>query len=185
MGKTSKFFWLSTLFCSLKLFGVTTAKDTDKTDWHVPLAVGVLLIQQDEVFLLKRAYKDWGYGVVAGELKKGETFRHAAARHVEKEVGVKVKPTDLKFVCFVHYKTENTKESPLVFFFSTEKWYGKPFNKEPGRHSEAEWFSLNQLPTHLAPGEDRVFETYKKYGANPNAYLENGWGNFFFLDGKS
>ena len=93
-------------------------KQETEATWHVPIGVGVLLVKEDQVFLVKRAYKDWGFGVVAGELKKGETLRQAAVRHVEKEVGVSMSASDLQFVCVVHYKTENEKEGPLVFFFS-------------------------------------------------------------------
>lgn len=147
----------------------------DKAQWHVPIGVGVLLIRENQVFLVKRAYKDWGFGVVAGVLNQGETLREAAIRHVEKKVGVVIDESDLNFLCFVHYKTENEKESPLVFFFSATNWRGEPFNKEPERHIETKWFNLNQLPDHLAPGEDQVFHSYKTVEPNPNAYLERGW----------
>jgi ADP-ribose pyrophosphatase YjhB (NUDIX family) len=147
----------------------------NKAPWHVPIGVGVLLIRENQVFLVKRAYKDWGFGAIAGELKKGETLRQAAVRHVAKEVGAIINAPDLQFVCVVHYETENEKEAPLVFFFSTQNWTGEAFNKEPKRHSEARWFNLDLLPTHLAPGEDLVFNVYKTDGPNPNAYLEQDW----------
>jgi ADP-ribose pyrophosphatase YjhB (NUDIX family) len=140
-----------------------------------PVGVGVLLVRQDQVFLLKRAYKDWGFGVVAGVLGKEETLRQSAIRHVEKEVGIKLKESDLNFVCCVHYKPEDDEEAPLVFFLSTENWTGEPINKEPDRHDQAQWFPLDLLPSHLAPSEDLVFSTYKTCGPNPNAYLERGW----------
>lgn len=143
--------------------------------WHVPIAVGVLLIQENQVFLIKRTYKDWGFGAITGELNQGETLRQAAIRYVEKKTGVVIDEIDLKFLCFVHYKTEDEREAPLVFFFSAHTWMGEPFNKESNRHSEARWMNLDQLPDHLAPGEDLVFDVYKNIGTNPNVYLERGW----------
>ncbi len=145
------------------------------TEWNVPIGVGVLLIKENQVFLVKRAYKDWGFGVIAGILKKEETLRQSAIRHVEKEAGIVLNESDLNFVCCVHYKTNDDKDAPLVFFFSTQNWMGEPFNKEPERHSETKWFDLNQLPDHLAPGEDQVFHSYKTAGPHPYAYLESGW----------
>ncbi len=168
----SRYWWLSFIF--LTTTGMET-KQEEEVRWDVPIGVGVLLIKEDQVFLVKRAYKDWGFGAVAGELNKGETLRQAAARHVEKEVGVTIGDSDLQFVCVVHYKTTDEKEAPLVFFFSTQSWTGEIFNKEPGRHSEAGWFSLDRLPGHLAPGEDLVFRNYKHSGSHQNAYLERGW----------
>lgn len=143
------------------------------TLWHVPIGVGVLLIRENQVFLLKRAYKDWGFGVVTGELNQGETLRQSAIRHVEKEVGVLINESDLNFVGFVHYNTEHTNEAPLVFFFSAQNWTGEPFNKQPERHNEVGWFNLQLLPAYLAPGEDLVFDAYKT--CSSNAYLERGW----------
>jgi 8-oxo-dGTP diphosphatase len=145
-----------------------------KPPWHVPIGVGILVVREEQVLLLKRAYIDWGYGVIAGELEKGETLRQSAIRHAEKEAGVTTDEDNLRFICSVHYKTTDTSEAPLVFFFSTEKWSGSPYNKEPHRHSEMRWFPLDQLPEHLAPGEDLVLRAYKCPEKN-EGYYERGW----------
>lgn len=177
MSRIKKYFWFFSIFPNL--FGISMEKQKSiETPWHVPIGVGVLLIKKDCVFLQQRSYKDWGFGVIAGKLNKGETLRRAAIRHVAKESGVTIDEADLDFLCFVHYKTEDEKEAPLVFFFSTSRWVGEPFNKEPERHNKIGWFHLDQLPAHLAPGEDLVFHAYKRFGANANAYLERGWEDF-------
>jgi 8-oxo-dGTP diphosphatase len=176
MTKINRYFWF--LFILPTIMGISEeTQQLKKTAWHVPIGVGVLMIKEDRVLMLKRAYKDWGFGVVAGELNKGETLRQAAVRHVEKEIGVTINEQHLNFLCFVHYKTEDNKESPLVFFFSVQDWLGEPFNKEPDKHSEIAWFNIDQLPDHLAPGEDLVFDAYKGAGSNHNPYLERGWKN--------
>jgi ADP-ribose pyrophosphatase YjhB (NUDIX family) len=151
------------------------SNELNKPHWHVPIAVGVLILKEDRIFMLKRIYKDWGYGVVAGELKKGETLPQSVVRYAKKEVGITIDKDDLSFLCFVHYKTEDEKESPVVFFFTTKKWIGDPFNKEPEKYSEARWFNLNQLPDHLAPGENLVLDAYKYPKCPREVYFERGW----------
>ncbi|HXF28290.1 MAG TPA: NUDIX domain-containing protein [Chlamydiales bacterium] len=143
--------------------------------WHVPIGVGILIMKEGKVLMLKRAYKNWGFGVVAGELEKGESLRQSIVRHAKKEVGINIQENDVRFLCVVHYKTQNAKEAPVVFFFTTEKWVGEPFNKEPERHSEWGWFDIHQHPDHLAPGEKLVLDAYKNRGITSVVYVESGW----------
>lgn len=150
----------------------------DNNVWRVPLAVGVLLVRDNHVFMLKRNYRDWGFGVLAEKIKQGETFRKAAIRTAQEEANVQIDENDLQFLCAVHYKTDSAYSCPLLLFFTTEKWEGTPINHQPKRHSEAEWIDINSPSIQLAPAEKEVLEIlYSKINTSlPSpGYLEDGW----------
>jgi 8-oxo-dGTP pyrophosphatase MutT (NUDIX family) len=137
--------------------------------------VGIILKQNDMVFLVQRHDTDWASGYwnfPGGLLEENETLTAAAAREAYEETDVLVKPTDfiLTHVLHVHANEKNTQDI-LGFYFLTEKWNGTAINKEPHRHCNAQWFSLNNLPAniteHAIAGLHSILSDKK--------YSENGW----------
>ena len=64
-----------------------------------PVAVHIFLLRENSVLLLRRAhtgYGDGNYSVVAGHLDGGESVTQAAVREAKEEVGVDLRPADLR-----------------------------------------------------------------------------------------
>lgn len=132
--------------------------------------VALIIERDDKMLLLKRspaATHPGYYCNIGGHVDGGETIRQAAAREAYEEVGIIIKPDQLKFLQVVHRYHENGEV--IVFFFKALSFEGEPINKEPEKHSEMIWVPINNLPEPLFP-------TFRTYLDNPDtAYAEYGW----------
>jgi 8-oxo-dGTP diphosphatase len=121
---------------------------TTGAERHVArLAVFVLLIKDEKIFLLRRQNTGWADGMLtvpSGHVDAGETVTQAAIKEVREEAGVHIDESDLQFmhVQYVHDVYVN-------FYFKTEKWEGEPYVAEPDLASEGFWRSLDDLPHDL------------------------------------
>jgi 8-oxo-dGTP diphosphatase len=71
-------------------------------------AAYVIFKKGDQVLLLKRAktgYYDGYYSLPAGHFDGGETAKDVAVREVSEEVGLTIRPEDLKLVHVSHRKS--------------------------------------------------------------------------------
>ena len=132
---------------------------------NVPrIGIGVLVMFQNKILLLKRKSSHgtdmWCLG--GGHLEFGETIIECAKREVKEETGLIIK--NAKIICV---------NEDLYFIQSDNKHYitigclahakSKKFqNKEPDKHSELNWFDLNDLPQPLFPPSKNIVECYKK-----------------------
>ncbi|MCP5405819.1 MAG: NUDIX domain-containing protein [Pseudomonadaceae bacterium] len=124
--------------------------------------VNVLLRQDDRVLLLKRTGTEaWvgSYTSPGGGVDEGETYHQAAVREVREEIGVEVNPDDLVFAGLFDkaWRKDKTVQVSYVFF-TAHTWQGEPYNAEPHKHADPEWFSLSQLPETISPLEKMVIE---------------------------
>jgi len=87
--------------------------------------------------------------MLGGRVEKGETFRQAAIREAQEEIGIDIQQDDLKFVH--SFYRNGGKEELVAHVFECVRWSGEPFNKEPDKHSEMTWCPKGTLP------EDVVF----------------------------
>ena len=137
----------------------------------LPVCVLLVLIKNNQVFLLHRAATGWSdglYGLPGGHLEENETVQEAGIREAAEEIGITITPTDLIFLEVSHVKT--TREY-IAFSFQVVSWQGEPYNKEPHKHSDGTWFALTQLPHNLHPYTATVLNAYplKQF------YTEYGW----------
>ena len=119
----------------------------------LPAYVGIILKKDDQVLLIKRCNTDWAaefWNFPGGLVESGETLLHAAIRETEEEIGVTVYPHDFTLVHVLQVKKGGTNTKDIIgFYFIAEKWQGTPFNKEPHRHNEIGWFTLDALPLNI------------------------------------
>lgn len=144
-----------TIKSSVCLFGVFV--------YYISPYVLLVLFNKNSILLLKRINKNFGnncYSLVGGRVEQGETFRQALIREADEEIGITLKEKDLKFVHAFHRK--GTDGELIALVFSTRKWVGNPFNREPEKHSEMIWCDLDNLPENLLPAHKQTLDCIKK-----------------------
>lgn len=114
-------------------------------------AVWVLLINEnDEYFLLRRANTGWQDGmfnVPAGHIEYMESPREAAIRELKEEAGVDASKDDLVFSHIMFSKsTDGTNTERVQIFFTLRTYQGTPHLAEPTKASEAGWYHRDALP---------------------------------------
>ena len=112
------------------------------------------------------------YGLPSGKVEKDESYTGAAVREALEEVGVVIKPTNLR-----HALTMQRREKPdlktvwVDLYFEVTTWEGEPFNAEPDKHSALEWLDINNLPKNVIPSVRFALQTI----AAGQPYAEFGW----------
>jgi 8-oxo-dGTP diphosphatase len=120
-------------------------------------AIYILFRHEGKLLLIRRAntgYQDGNYSLPAGHVDGGEPAEQAALREALEEVGVRIKPQDLRFVHLMHrnvdaddrYKTERAD-----IFFEAVAWEGELANCEPQKCDELRWASSDALPENIIP----------------------------------
>ena len=72
------------------------------------VAVYLVLTKNDQVLLTLRqntGFADGLYSLASGHVDEGETIKHAMIREAKEEIGILIKPDDLKFVHAMQHKT--------------------------------------------------------------------------------
>jgi 8-oxo-dGTP diphosphatase len=137
--------------------------------FHLISAVHIFLIKDEQILLLRRAntgYQDGNYSVVAGHLDGNETIKQAAIREAWEEVGITLRPQDLKVVQVMHRRSDDER---IDWFLTAEAWKGKVSNREPNRCDQLLWCPLKDLPDNIIP----------YVGHAINNYLEGIWFDSF------
>ncbi len=113
----------------------------------------LVLIKDGKVLLGRRCntgYEDGKYGLPAGHGEKNESFTQTVIREVKEEIGIDLKPEDLKVIHVMHrYGGENNER--VDAFFTAEKYGGEITNMEPEKCDELSWHDLNNLPENIIP----------------------------------
>ena len=110
-----------------------------------PIIVHIMLIQNEEVFLLRRqktGVMDGWYGLPGGHMEYGETVKEAAIRECVEEAGVEINTIILRDI----YSYRFEQEQGLNFVFFSEDWVGMAINAEPEVFDDARCFPLHKLP---------------------------------------
>lgn len=108
----------------------------------------------NKILLLRRintGWRDGEYTLPSGHIEGNETARAAAARETQEEVGIIIKPEELKFVHVVHRRGDEGDHERVDFFFEVEKYHGRPYNKEPEKCDDFRWFLASELPDNTVP----------------------------------
>ncbi|MBD3273263.1 NUDIX domain-containing protein [Candidatus Dependentiae bacterium] len=135
--------------------------------------VAVMLRKGNKIILGKRIKNGWGngeYTLPGGKLDGQETIRQACAREVKEELGVLVKPQDIKVLHVMHVFSKDNFEG-IGFFLETEKWEGEPKNIETHIHESIGWYDLNNLPENMVGELKLALEKIRKN----KIYSEHGW----------
>jgi 8-oxo-dGTP pyrophosphatase MutT (NUDIX family) len=132
----------------------------------------LIFIKNGKIFLSRRyntGYEDGKYSLPAGHIENGETLTEGGAREAHEEIGIQLKPQDLKLVHVMHRTYMDIR---MDFFFEADSIDQKPVNKEPGKCDDLRWFPLTKLPSNTIPYIRHAIECYQK----KIIYSEFGWG---------
>jgi 8-oxo-dGTP diphosphatase len=145
----------------------------DEYDIARPYTATYLIIRKgNKIGLILREKTSWmnGYWAIpAGKIEHGETSMQTAVREAKEEVGITVKPTDLKFLHTMHRSADGNVW--VDFCFEVTKWTGDPHNAEPHKHKEFAWHDIDNLPTKTIPSLLFLIEQIKQ----GNHHSEYGW----------
>lgn len=129
------------------------------------------------VLMLRRGpHAKFGRGLwdlPVGKCDPGEPVTAAAVRELREETGLTVDPADLRLAHVVH--GARGAEAPngfLTVVFRTERWSGRPVNREPEKHSEVAWQPLDALPEQVVLSTDRTLAAAL---GGPPAVTPLGW----------
>ena len=134
-------------------------------------AVHLFFFDDDLTLLSLRentGYMDGYYGVIAGHIEPGETVVQAAAREAAEEAGVVILPKDTEVVGVMHRQDGDER---IDFFLRVHKWLGEPYNNEPYKCADLDWFHLDALPDNMVPYVYQALLNYK----NNRWFDEFGW----------
>lgn len=127
-------------------------------------------------FLLRENTKwmNGHYGLPAGKVEHQESIEAAAIREAKEEVGVDIKPENLKHVLSV-YRIAHGEDigTWLDVLFEATEWEGELINAEPHVHSELAWFHPDALPGNTTP----YIPFFFKHIESGNRYAEYGWSD--------
>lgn len=102
-----------------------------------------------KILLLRRyntGYRDGMYSLVAGHLEEKETPEQCMIREAEEEVGISLKPEDLKVVHIMHRMDKENGSQRVDYFLTAKAWTGTPRNMEPHKCDDLSWFPLASVP---------------------------------------
>jgi 8-oxo-dGTP diphosphatase len=119
-----------------------------------PVAVHLVLIENDQLLLMRRyntGYADGMYALPAGCIDGGESVTQAMIREAKEEIGITLKPEWLSVSTVMHRKEAKDSWESIVLFFTLSHYEGSIHNCEPEKCDDLRFFPLNHLPTNLVP----------------------------------
>ena len=131
-------------------------------------AVYLVLKKNDSVLLLRRyntGYQDGSYSLIAGHLDGDEPLATAMAREAQEEAGIRINPEDLTLVHVMHLRSniqEGMDNERISFYFTTDIYEGEPYNAEPHKCDDLNWFPLASLPKTTIPHVRYALENIQK-----------------------
>jgi 8-oxo-dGTP diphosphatase len=131
----------------------------------------LLLIKDDKILLCRRhntGWEDGKYGFMAGHLDGDESFTKALCREAKEELGIVIKPEDLRFV---HVQHHISNKEYVYMYFAASKWRGEPSVQEPDKCDDVRWFPLDDLPKELVADTRYIVDCY----VQGVAYSESGY----------
>lgn len=140
---------------------------------HMIVPAAYLILRKGQEVLLSRRFQtgfmDGSYSLPAGHVDAGESLRACAVREAMEEIGVTVRPEDLKLVhTCSRVSTENER---VDLFFEVSTWSGEIQNKEPEKCDDLTFFSLDALPDTMIPFVRDILLAVR----DGVAYSEFGW----------
>lgn len=139
------------------------------------IASFVIVRKEGKIAFVLRNNTKWMngfYGLPSGKIEKGESFSAGAIREAKEEIGITIKPNDLKPIFILHRGANVDSDLDWVdAYFEAVKWSGEPYNAEPNVHSELAWLDPNNLPKNVVPS---VLFALQELAAGKN-YSEYGW----------
>lgn len=136
------------------------------------VGVGAIFIKDGNVLTVFRnntKKNNLKHGLIGGLVKTNESVRQGVIREIFEEVGVTVKPENLKLIHTMSSREDG--EESVGHYFLVESWDGEPFNKDTSKHERIEWLDLDALPeTLIARNRQAIENMFEEI-----SYSEYGW----------
>lgn len=138
--------------------------------------VFLFLIKNGKILLSRRfqtGYEDGNYGLPAGHGEDKETMCEGIVREAEEEIALKIRTSDLDFALVQHRWCPDVgnPHARVGFYFVPRSWNGEPFNNEPDKCDDLQWFPLDTLPDNTIGHVRAAIDAYRQ-GAK---YAEYNW----------
>lgn len=125
------------------------------------LAVFVIIRnERGEILLQQRTnttYLDGYWDFPSGHVEHGESLQEAAARELHEEVGLVVRPEDLRLVHIDQYFLD---KDYINFVLVADRWQGTPAIGEPEKVGDLRFFAPDTLPEKCV----NVVRVYERAG---------------------
>lgn len=116
------------------------------------VAAVALFIRDNKILLVHRlntGKNDGMYGLIGGKVEASESVSAALIREIFEEVGVVVTSNDLELAhCMSSLQGE---QETVGIYFRITNWQGELVNKEPHKHADITWFSVDPLQENIIP----------------------------------
>ena len=107
-------------------------------------------MRKDEKILFARrintGYQDGMYQMPAGHVDPGELPSEAGVREAKEEIGIDIKPEDMKHVHSCFRRKLNGESDRADYYFEAMKWSGEITNCEPEKCDDLKWVDPHALP---------------------------------------
>ncbi|MDQ7905973.1 NUDIX domain-containing protein [Phytohabitans sp. ZYX-F-186] len=132
-----------------------------------PVDVLLLLTDADHLLLALRegtGYADGLWNLPSGKLELGEDAVSAVIREAREEVGVRLRPNELRMVATVHHRnTAGLARVGLAFAVAFDPArHGEPVNAEPHKCAKIEWVPADMLPSNTYPYTAACVRAYRQ-----------------------
>jgi len=147
-----------------------------KYDTATPYIASYIVVRNEgKIAFVLRSNTSWMngyYGLPSGKTEKDESFVAGAIREAKEEIGISLKPENVRHILTVHRKEPSEIGMTWVdVYFEADTWEGEPYNAEPHMHSKLEWLDPDKLPENVIPAVMFALEQIK----NGRNYGEYGW----------
>ncbi|WSY81323.1 methyltransferase domain-containing protein [Streptomyces sp. NBC_00876] len=118
-------------------------RHTEVVDVHLILRRG------PDVLLARRAGTGYADGLLhapSGHVEDGEDVREAVIRETAEEIGVELAPGELRMALVMQHRGPGGSPRTGWFFEAAYDPARPPYNREPDKCSELEWYPLDGLP---------------------------------------
>ena len=125
-------------------------------------AIALLKNDKDEILMMLRNKEPAkGYWAIpGGKVELYERLEDTIKREMKEDLGVEVEVT--KFLCNIQDINQETEQHWIMPVYEAKVVEGIVENKEPDKHLDLQWFSIDQIPQNISFMTKMVVKEIKK-----------------------
>jgi ADP-ribose pyrophosphatase YjhB (NUDIX family) len=119
------------------------------------------VLGQNEYLIHKRVntkFFDDHFSVPGGHIDNYETPAECAIREADEELTVKIDQSDLTLANVIYRVKRDVNEHRIDFCYVVNKWEGEIRAAEPEKHTDPEWYPVDQLPQPMVPYVEKAIK---------------------------